>query len=84
MHRVLIAHPAASQEVDNMADLFKYSDFEFGGTLVNENTKTYFIDDGIQVIPIPKNQVRKMRRVGRTDDWLLTIPNWLAKDRGIV
>jgi hypothetical protein len=67
-----------------MPDLFKYSDFEFCGILANENPKCWFVNDGKEEIPIPKNQVRHMRRVGRTDDWILTIPLWLAQEKGIV
>jgi hypothetical protein len=68
-----------------MVDLFKYSDFEFGGELVDENPKCYFVEDGINQVPIPKSQVRKMRRAdGGGDNWIFTIPYWLAKEKGIV
>lgn len=67
-----------------MANAFKYSDVEFSGTLQDENAKCWFIHDGRELIPIPKSQVRRMQRVGRTDDWILTIPRWLALEKGIV
>lgn len=68
-----------------MPDLFKYSDFEFCGTLADENPKCWFINDGNKEnVPIPKSQVRSMRRIDCTDDWILTIPLWLAQEKGIV
>jgi hypothetical protein len=66
-----------------MPNLFAHSEFELAGTLADENLKNYFIDDGAERIRIPKSQVRNMRLVGRPADYVLTIPYWLAKDRGI-
>lgn len=56
---------------------------EFCGTLKSETKACWFVDDGINEIPIAKYQVEKMRRISG-DDYEFTIPYWLAKKKGIV
>jgi len=68
-----------------MPEPFKYSDFEFCGRLADESPKCYFVEDGINTVPIPKSQVRRMRKAaGGDNNWILTIPYWMAREKGIV
>ena len=56
---------------------------EFCGELQGETDKAWFIFDGIETIPIPKSQVRSLRKLNDADA-ILEIPLWLAKKKGIV
>lgn len=67
-----------------MPKSYKYDDFEFCGTLVDENAKCYFVDDGMNRVAIPKSMVRRMRRASGDYNWILIIPYWLAQEKGIV
>jgi hypothetical protein len=55
---------------------------EFCGRLLDESERSWFVFDGVEKIQIPKSQA-KLRRV-RGDDYEITIPEWLARDRGII
>jgi len=55
---------------------------DFCGKLQKENDACWFVFDGVELLSIPKSQA-KLRRI-RGDDYEITIPEWLAKDRGII
>ena len=65
-----------------MAD---YDQVEFCGELRYETEKAYLIFDGSNEIWIPKSQVQEIRQLSqRSQDFEITIPQWLAKDKGII
>jgi hypothetical protein len=57
--------------------------FIFYGELQGETDKCWFIFDGICTISMPKSQVRAMRKV-RYDDWEFEVPEWIARQKGII
>jgi len=56
---------------------------EFYGTLEHETDKAYLVFDGREKIWIPKSQVKKCQNI-KEDDWEFTIPEWLAREKGII
>jgi hypothetical protein len=67
-----------------MPETYRKSDVEFCGTLANETPKCWFVNDGKEDIAIPKSQVLKMRQLGNSYHFVLTIPHWLAEKKGII
>jgi len=57
---------------------------QFCGELRGETDKCWFVYDGIEEIPIPKSQVKSMRKIGQGDNYEITIPTWLAAKKGII
>ncbi len=57
---------------------------EFCGELRAETPKCWFIFDGINTVPVPKSQVKKMCLMPNNIDCILIIPEWLAKEKGII
>lgn len=48
---------------------------------LHETDKAWLIDDGDQQVWVPKSQCR-MRQTGPTYE--LTLPEWLAKEKGLI
>lgn len=60
---------------------------EFGGTVERETDKAFLVSDGINEMWIPKSQIIKARRIGGSashHDFEFVLPEWLAKDKGII
>jgi len=59
---------------------------EFCGELRYETDKAYCVYDGANEVWIPKSQVQESQQIGGTlsHDWEFTIPEWLAKEKGII
>ena len=56
---------------------------EFCGELQGETDLAWIVFDGIETIPIPKSQVKTIRKINDADA-VLEIPLWLARKKGIV
>ena len=59
---------------------------EFCGELRHETEKAYCVYDGAREVWIPKSQTQEARQIGgnNSSDWEFTIPEWLAKEKGII
>jgi hypothetical protein len=60
---------------------------EFCGTVERETGKAFLVSDGITETWLPKSQIVKYRRIGGSashHDFEFFIPEWLAKDKGII
>lgn len=59
---------------------------EFYGELQWETKGAYKIFDGVNEIWLPKSKAkfRKIRTTDGVDDVAVTVPLWLAKEKGIV
>ena len=57
---------------------------EFCATVENETEKSLLVSDGKEKIWLPKSQIAKQRPIGRNGDYEFVIPQWLAKERGII
>ena len=61
----------------------RYEPVEFCGDLKYETEKAYLVFDGINEVWIPKSQVQESRLISGIA-WEFTIPQWLAKEKGII
>lgn len=59
---------------------------EFCGEVRHETEKAYLVFDGEHETWIPKSMIRSERIVAssRSDDRVFEIPEWLAREKGIV
>ncbi|MCU0589875.1 MAG: hypothetical protein MUC33_01155 [Desulfobacterales bacterium] len=59
---------------------------EFCGEVRRETEKAYLVFDGQHETWIPKSVVKSERRVkaSHRNDFIFEIPEWLAKEKGIV
>jgi len=55
---------------------------EFYGEIKKETERAYLVFDGANEIWLPKSQLEKKRVKG--NDCKFTIPEWLAKEKGII
>lgn len=62
----------------------RHDTIEFCGEIKWETDNAYLVFDGDNEIWIPKSQVKEKRRIGRDGDYEFTIPEWLAKEKGII
>ena len=61
--------------------------FEFYGELKRETKGAYLLHDGVNEVWLPKSKVqrlKKLRTTGGVDAVTVTIPLWLAKEKGVV
>jgi len=61
----------------------KNNPVEFCGEIKNESDLAYMVYDGDSITWIPKSQVMKLKPV-KNSDFIITIPEWLAIEKGIV
>ena len=54
----------------------------FDGSVEKETERAFLIDIGTDKIWIPKSQVRSRTKGKGEDTW--EIPNWLAKEKGLI
>lgn len=59
------------------------SEVEFCGELRRETQRAYLVNDGVHDVWIPKSQVMESECLGGRD-WVFYIPEWLAKEKGII
>jgi len=58
---------------------------EFCGEIKHETDFAYLVYDGANEVWIPKSQVQECRQLsGKSNDYELIIPEWLAKNKGII
>jgi hypothetical protein len=59
---------------------------EFCGEIKWETEKAFMVYDGTNEVWIPKSKVISKRRVSSGDgaDFIFEIPEWLARDKGII
>ena len=64
----------------------KHEPIEFCCELKYETDKAYCVHDGINEFWIPKSQCQEARQIGgkQSCDWEFTIPEWLAREKGII
>jgi hypothetical protein len=58
------------------------AEIEFCAEIRNETDHAYLAFDGINEVWLPKSQV-KMREI-KWPDFEITVPEWLAKKKGII
>jgi len=61
----------------------KYDPVEFCGELRWETDAAYLVFDGINEVWLPKSQIQDSRQI-KGSDWEFIIPEWLAKEKGII
>ena len=62
-----------------------YKPIEFCGEIKHETNYAYLVFDGSNDVWIPKSQLQENpRQIGRENNWEFIIPEWLAKDKGII
>lgn len=59
---------------------------EFCGEVKHETEKALLVFDGQSETWLPKRMIKTMRRVGSSTsgDYVFEIPEWLAREKGIV
>jgi hypothetical protein len=64
----------------------KYDPVEFCGEMKHETDKAYLVDDGANEVWIPKSQCMDVVQIGGalSSEYEFTIPEWLAKEKGII
>jgi hypothetical protein len=56
---------------------------EFYAEMKNETEAAYLFSDGVDEFWIPKSQVSEINHI-KGNDYEVTIPVWLAADKGII
>lgn len=59
-------------------------EIDFCGEIRHETDMAYLVFDGVDEVWIPKSQCRSVRRIGQGSDYEFVIPEWLAKEKGII
>jgi hypothetical protein len=67
----------------NMAVQSRPDDVKFYAMMLNESKEAVLMVDGRNEIWIPRSQIVSMRSI-RDYNYELTIPQWLAKKKGII
>lgn len=59
---------------------------EFCGEIRIETAKAYLVFDGQNEVWLPRSMIKTMRRIGSSTsgDYVFEIPEWLAREKGIV
>lgn len=58
---------------------------EFCGEIKRETDKAFMVFDGQNEIWMPKSMIQSKRQIGyNRSDFVFEIPEWLAKEKGIV
>lgn len=60
------------------------NDIEFCATVEHETDKSLLVSDGSEKIWLPKSQIVRQRPIGSNMDFEFVIPQWLAKEKGII
>jgi hypothetical protein len=61
----------------------KYDPVDFCGELKHETDAAYLVFDGANNVWIPKSQIQDCHQI-KGSDWEFVIPEWLAKEKGII